>query len=158
MTHLVDVILPASATPGALDVNVPQFIDKLYGNIFSTAEQQYFSAGATAFANRFKQVFQQPASDGTRDQFAQLLGGYFNLSTQGQDRIFEQQNNDLAEIDPEERDVYLIYKFLLAVRQNTLRGYFNSEKVGKEVLNYDPVPGRYDGCVPLADIGNAWTL
>jgi hypothetical protein len=30
--------------------------------------------------------------------------------------------------------------------------------VGKEVLNYDPVPGHYDGCVPLSDIGNAWTL
>lgn len=36
--------------------------------------------------------------------------------------IAEFRLNKLSEIDPEERDIYLIYKFLLAVRQNTLRG------------------------------------
>ncbi|MFB3104238.1 MAG: gluconate 2-dehydrogenase subunit 3 family protein, partial [Pseudomonadales bacterium] len=79
-------------------------------------------------------------------------------SEQEQTRIFAEQDKNLADIDAENKDVYLIYKFLLSVRQNTLFGYFTSEKVGKEVLNYDPIPDRYDGCVPLADIGNGWTV
>lgn len=157
VTQLVDVIMPSSSTPGALDVNVPQFIDKLYSNIFSATEQQYFRDGAAAFANRFKQVFGRAALAGSRAEFQQLLDIYFGLSAQEQSSIFEQQNADLTAVEPEDKDTYLIYKFLLSVRQSTLFGYFTSEEVGKEVLNYDPVPGLYDGCVPLSDIGNAWT-
>ncbi len=157
VTRLVDVILPGSSTPGALDVNVPQFIDKLYTHIFSSTDQQTFSAGAIAFAKRFERVFRQQAIDGGLDEFRQLLEGYFNLSEQEQTRIFAEQDENLADIDAKNKDVYLIYKFLLSVRQNTLFGYFTSQKVGREVLNYDPIPDRYDGCVPLADIGNAWT-
>ena len=63
VTRLVDVIVPASATPGALDVNVPQFIDKLYGNLFSETDQQQFSAGATALAGKFAQVFKRQVMD-----------------------------------------------------------------------------------------------
>ena len=157
VTRLVDVIVPASATPGALDVNVPQFIDKLYGNLFSATDQQQFSAGATAFAGKFAQVFKRQVMDGGSDEFRQLLNGYFNLSEEAQTKIFDEQEKDLADIDAQNKEIYLIYKFLLSVRQNTLFGYFTSEKVGKEVLNYDPIPDRYDGCVPLSDIGNAWT-
>jgi hypothetical protein len=30
--------------------------------------------------------------------------------------------------------------------------------VGREVLHYDPVPGRWDPCVPLAEVGDRlWT-
>lgn len=157
VTRLVDVILPGSSTPGALDVNVPQFIDKLYTHIFSSTDQQTFSRGATVFAKKFEQVFRRQAIDGGVDEFQQLLEGYFDLSQQEQNKIFAEQDRSLGDIDPANKDTYLIYKFLLSVRQNTLFGYFTSEKVGKEVLNYDPIPDRYDGCIPLADIGNAWT-
>jgi hypothetical protein len=37
-------------------------------------------------------------------------------------------------------------------------GYFTSEQVGRNVLLYDPVPGRYDGCVPIDQVGRRnWT-
>ena len=40
----------------------------------------------------------------------------------------------------------------------TVLGYFTSETVGKTVLHYDPVPGRFEACIPLAEVGNrAWT-
>lgn len=157
VTRLVDVILPGSSIPGALDVNVPQFIDKLYGHLFSEIDQRYFSDGAMVFAGKFEQVFKRPAMDGGREEFQQLLKGYFDLTEREQDRIFAQQDKNLADIEADDKDIYVIYKFLLSVRENTLFGYFTSERVGKEVLNYDPIPETYDGCVPLADIGNAWT-
>ena len=40
----------------------------------------------------------------------------------------------------------------LRVRELTIVGYFTSETVGKTVLHYDPIPGRYDGCIPLAEV------
>ena len=36
--------------------------------------------------------------------------------------------------------------------------YFTSEKIGEEVLSYDPIPGRQEGCVPVEDVGNVWSL
>jgi len=52
----------------------------------------------------------------------------------------------------------LIYKFLLATRTYTITGYFSSELVGEKILSYDPVPGAWEPCIPVEDIGNAWSL
>jgi hypothetical protein len=49
-------------------------------------------------------------------------------------------------------------RFFPLLREYTLLGYFTSERVGREVLHYDPVPGRWDPCVPLAEVGDRlWT-
>jgi hypothetical protein len=48
--------------------------------------------------------------------------------------------------------------FFHLVKELTLLGYFTSEPIGKNVLHYDPIPGRFDGCIPLAEVGNvSWT-
>jgi hypothetical protein len=48
--------------------------------------------------------------------------------------------------------------FFRLIRSATVLGYFTSEEVGRNVLNYDPVPGRYDGCVPIDEVGRRnWT-
>jgi hypothetical protein len=37
-------------------------------------------------------------------------------------------------------------------------GFFTSEPGATQVLQYDPVPGAYKGCIPLSEAGNgkAW--
>jgi gluconate 2-dehydrogenase gamma chain len=35
-------------------------------------------------------------------------------------------------------------------------GYFTSEPGATVALKYDPVPGAYHGCVPLAELGRGW--
>ncbi len=48
--------------------------------------------------------------------------------------------------------------FFALLRELAVTGYFTSEPVGRNVLHYDPVPGRWDACIPLADVGNRnWT-
>ena len=48
--------------------------------------------------------------------------------------------------------------FFYQLKELTVVGYFTSETVGKTVLHYDPVPGRFDACVPIAEVGNVnWT-
>lgn len=42
-------------------------------------------------------------------------------------------------------------------RSHAMWAYFTSERVSKDVFNYDPVPGRLDADIPLADVGGrAW--
>ena len=44
--------------------------------------------------------------------------------------------------------------FMLMVKELTLLGYFTSEVGATQVLQYNPLPGPYRGCVPLAQAGN----
>ncbi|MEH6558119.1 MAG: gluconate 2-dehydrogenase subunit 3 family protein [Oceanicoccus sp.] len=157
ITYLVDVLIPNSDIPGALAVNVPQFIDKVYDQVLSAAEQQYFQDGAIYFSKKFTDTFHHSAITGSDAEFQQLIKHYFDIPKAQQSIIFAEQSLSLSEIDSDNKERYLIYHFLLFVRSNTLFGYFTSEKIGRDVLNFDPVPGVYEGCVPLSDIGNAWT-
>ena len=48
--------------------------------------------------------------------------------------------------------------FFRLIRSATVLGYFTSEPIGKNVLHYDPVPGRYDSCIPIDEVGRRnWT-
>jgi hypothetical protein len=46
--------------------------------------------------------------------------------------------------------------FILSIKELTLLGFFTSEPGATQVLQYNPVPGAYHGCVPLAEVGKTW--
>lgn len=160
VTHLADIILPATDTPGALDVNVPQFLDLMYADIEKEQNQDIFKKGALLFAEAFKAKFNIEVTKGSKSQYETLLESYFKISEASEKAIFKLQSLPIESITKADKDNYLLYKFLLSVRRYTLFGYYTSEKVGETVLNYDPVPGQHKGCIPLEDVPNgiAWSL
>ena len=48
--------------------------------------------------------------------------------------------------------------FFLMLRELATTGYFHSEQGATQVLRYDPIPGAFRGCVPLAEIGRGWAI
>src|SRR5258706_203268 len=48
--------------------------------------------------------------------------------------------------------------FFRSLKELTLVGYYTSEVGATRELQYVPLPGRYDGCVPLAQIGRTWAV
>jgi len=97
------------------------------------------------------------ARDGEKGQFETLLASLFNLSDEATETLFKQQRHYSNTFTDSEKDNFMLYKFLISVRRYTLLGYFSSEKVGEEVLNYDPIPGQQLGCIPLKDVPNGRT-
>ncbi|MBE0423469.1 MAG: gluconate 2-dehydrogenase subunit 3 family protein [Lutibacter sp.] len=158
VTHLVDIILPASNIPGALDVNVPEFIDKMYKEIELAPKQKIFQNGAAIFAENFKDKYGKNISKGSKEEIKTLFSSYFDLSPEAQQLVIQEQRKAESEINENNKASFLMYQFLFSVRYYTLFGYYTSKKVGTEVLNYDPVPGVYKGCIPVEEVGNAWTL
>ncbi|HET7697612.1 MAG TPA: gluconate 2-dehydrogenase subunit 3 family protein [Vicinamibacterales bacterium] len=127
-------ILPRTDTPGALDVGVPAFIDRFYGE-FMTAEERRLLASAVEDIDR-------AARDAHQAPFASLAPA--------------QQDAVLRGVAAAQQTVTPSPFGLL--RAMTVLGYFTSEQVGKKVLNYDPIPGVYDGCVPIEQVGRRnWT-
>jgi len=136
----VERILPKTETPGAKDVMVHRFIDELMHSIYKPDESKAFQAGMekleadaqTAHSKSFHAL-----DDGQKDV---LLTTAMNAGK------MESEKNPDAEHPP----------FFNALKELTFLGFFSSEKIGKEVLAYDPIPGKHEGCIPLE--GNACTL
>ncbi len=160
VTHLVDIIFPPSNIPGALDVNIPQFMDLMYKDVETKTNQKRFQNGAKLFAEKFEKIFDKKISKATKEEVQELFTTYFDISENKIEEVLKEQKIPLDEISDVKRDTYLIYKFLFSVRYYTLYGYYSSEKIGEEVLAYDPVPGTYKSCISLEEAtkGKSWSL
>lgn len=160
VTHLVDIIIPKDDIVGALDVNIPQFIDLMYHEVETKQNQQLFRQGAKSLSENFIQTLHKDISAGTKEDFTVLLNNYFNLSEYETKTILKEQKLNPNNISKGKIELYSLYKFLLSVRYYTIFGYVTSKKVGEEVLAYDPTPGVYNGCISLEEAtnGRAWSL
>jgi hypothetical protein len=134
VSAIADRIIPRTDTPGAADVGVPAFIDLLYGQFMTDAERKMLSDGLTAVEAAAKSA---PGAS------------FATLAADRQDALL--RSIARAEEGREQG-------FFRLIRSATVLGYFTSEQVGRNVLHYDPVPGRYDGCVPIEQVGRRnWT-
>ena len=130
----VDRIIPRTDTPGAADVGVAAFIDRLYGDFMTPAEQQLLTQGLQEIETAAK------TAHGS---------GFSTLNATQQDAVLRTIATAQQDRDPG--------SFAL-IRSATILGYFTSEQVGRNVLHYDPVPGAYNGCVPIDQVGRrSWT-
>jgi gluconate 2-dehydrogenase gamma chain len=131
---IADRIIPRTDTPGAADVGVPAFIDLLYGEFMTPGERQMLTTGLAEV---------EAAATSTHGaSFATLTADRQDAMLRGIARAEEGREQG----------------FFRLIRSATVLGYFTSEQVGKNVLHYDPVPGRYDGCVPIEQVGRRnWT-
>ena len=131
---VADRILPRTDTPGAADVGVPAFIDRLYGEYMSADEQKLLLSGLDEIESAAK---------------AAHATSFPALTTEQKDGVLLRVAASQEGRDPS--------SFAL-IRSATVVGYFTSEQVGMKVLHYDPVPGAYDGCVPIEQVGRrSWT-
>jgi len=131
---IADRILPRTDTPGALDVGVPSFIDLAYGEFMTADERRMLGEGLAAL---------------DADSVAAHGSSFSSLTPSQQD----EQMRALAKASQA-----LDKSFFRQIRDVTVLAYFTSEEVGRRVLHYDPVPGRFDPCVPISDVGNiVWT-
>jgi len=157
ITQLTDIILPSSDIAGALDVNVPEFMDKMLHDIAPEDKRSIIKEGAIAFEKEFQNVYKKDVLKGSNEEYEKLLKKYFDISEAEKAAVFKMQNTE-ENIAEEDLNKYLIYKFLLATREYTLFGYYTSELVGETILSYDPVPGSWQSCIPVNEIGNSWSL
>lgn len=147
--HLVDLILPKTTTPGGLELNLTQFIDKFVAQIKSKEAQNIFNLGSETFSKEFKSTYKKEAINGSEKEFNQILDIYFNISDSEQHSVFSLLSYNLTDIVIGQRHTYLIYKFLTTVREISLLGYYTSQEIMEDVQGYVSVPGAYNSCVDL---------
>jgi gluconate 2-dehydrogenase gamma chain len=131
---IADHILPETDTPGARAVGVHEFIDAMLAHGYAGEDRARFVAGLADV-----------------DARARAACGRALLQC-----AHEQQRAVLEALDREtfaQPD-----SFFHTFKELTLVGYYTSEIGATRELHHEPVPGRYDGCVPLAKIGRTWAV
>lgn len=135
LTLLTDTILPRTDSPSATDVGVHYTIDSMIGLVF---EEE--------FKNNF------------RNQWADLEA-YLNQQNflQLEPSVREEMLSELELGQKDElSDARLVFKEL---KQQTVAYYLTTEEIGKNYLNYLPIPGEYEPCISVEDVNyKAWAI
>lgn len=142
LEKLIDLILPKTTSlPGAIDVNIPQFIDAYTNEVSSKEEQENFKKGVATISDSL-------GKSPNIEAFESLLTKYLKADQKDKEAFSENENDTLA------------LKTLTNLRTMTIWAYKTSEKVGEEILAYDPIPGDFLGCISLEETtkGKAWSL
>jgi len=132
-------IIPKTDTPGAKDALVHRYIDMAVPNNFKPEEQQKIKMGIALFDKIANEKYDKNFVKLTDEQMDAVLQDMADMS---------KKKGNKEEFNPIFRD----FKSLVAV------GYFTSEPGATQALVYDPIPGPYQGCIPLADVGGAYAL
>ena len=147
LAAFVDTLLPRTDTPGALDVKTDMFMDKVFAETYNSEAQQQIRKNMADFNAEVIQQFGapfaelSPADRSAVFQAAEADSGKFNGQVWG---------TAVGEQAP--------VGFYRSLKSMVLGAYLSSEEVGTKVLRYDPIPGDYDGCLPLDDGGRMWSL
>lgn len=145
IAEIAETLLPKTETPGAIELGVPQFIDKIIAITSDKNGKEEILKGMEIFQKDCETKFEKNFTSLDLEQKKEFLiaqdkaSPAFPVSMWG------------IMLDPNPQQI----TFYRRIKSMVLMGYFSSEKVGEEILVYAPVPGEAKGCVPYEG-QNSW--
>jgi hypothetical protein len=146
VTNLIDIMLPKTEeTPGALDVNVPEFLDLFASKVYNQEQTSEFLNGVSCIMEELP-ITDLGVSSLKEEDYIKLLDHYLRINKEQREIYLEEENT--------------VFIALLNLRDFAVWAYKTSEQIGKHILVYDPIPGHQQGCVSLEETtgGKAWSL
>lgn len=141
VTAMADHIIPRTDTPGAIDVGVPAYIDRMATGYYRDIERGVLRAGLI-----------QIATDAM-----ELRGKAFN-ELSAEDQIALIKRYDQAQYEQSRANPTGTPHFFRMIKELTIIGYCTSEPGATKLLKYEQTPGPYRGDIPYAQVGKAWAL
>lgn len=127
LAALADAIIPRTDTPGATDVGVLAWIDVIVADYYTDADRRALTTGLDAINEQARAIAGQP------------------LSAIGGDALFLVMN---ALDSPYDRNAPAARGYS-RVKGLVVHGYFTSERVQRDVLQTQIMPGRFDGAAVM---------
>jgi len=140
ISAVADIIIPRTDTPGAVDAGVPLFMDQLFKAVYARDDQARYLDAAADFDKAGGKPFLQ-LGDAQRKALVNRLHA---------EAIATPKGGKLAPAGD----------FVLMTKKLTMLGFFLSRPGCTQVLQYDPVPARWQPDIPLSQAGNgrAWAV
>lgn len=155
LNEIGETILPKTSTPGAKDANVGQFMTVMINDCYEESDQKVFRDGMNKLNDAADKKFGSKFMRLSPQQRHELLVEVDKEAKTYQEKVKDFNDKE----DVKERDEnakgnlkyvrqHMAPHYFSMMKQLTLLGYFTSKPGMTQALRYEPVPGRYDGCVP----------
>ena len=169
VSQVVDIMLPRTDTPGALDVGVPAFIDTMLKEAYPREARSHYLEGLREFDAAARQAHGKGFVElGASQQRALVhrfqaaaIADARAASVQAQEEVVREVRNPAplaqgTQLPAATRKP----SFILTTRELTLLGFFTSRPGATQVLQYVAIPGAYHGCLPVNQAGNGkrWAI
>ncbi len=138
VAQIAETIIPKTETPGAIDTGAYSFIDIYLKDNETAEDQKAFKDGLTEFELFCKNAFNKSFQECSEEERIEFL------------KKEEATAYEKIEANPKEKT------FWFTIKELTFIGYFTSDVGAKQFLKYDPIPGSYEACIPLEDVGGTW--
>ena len=149
VSQLMDLIIPETDIPGAIELKLPEFLDGFIDVIMNDKAKKKITDGLDQFiAVSLKDSGKSSASRLDRSDLDVQLAKYLKA---------DQQQQNSAQDDKAYQSASAFAKQL---RSMTINAFKTNEYIGENVLVYVPIPGKQEGCVDLMEAtgGKAWSL
>jgi len=135
-----DTILPATGTPGAKDVHIGNFMALMVKDCYDADDQQIFMNGIAKLDDDCKKKYNKVFLDCSKVQQTEFL------------TALDKEQREYTKTKTAEQPNH----YFKMIKELTLLGYFTSEDGCTKAMRYDPVPGKFDGCIPYKKGDKAW--
>jgi Gluconate 2-dehydrogenase subunit 3 len=125
LADIAETIIPATDTPGAKELDIHRFIQKIVADCMDKKSQEKFTKGLGMVSGASQQKFAKDFAFCNVNQRATLL------------KEMESSTDETAK------------EFYSTVKGLTIEGYLTSEYVMTNLTHYQMAPGYYHGCVPV---------
>jgi gluconate 2-dehydrogenase gamma chain len=144
VTAMAGQIIPTTDTPGALDVGVPAFIDRMLAGYYPQRERDVMRAGLNKVGADAQALRGKPFAQLTSDEQVELMNRYDREQYE-----YTRANAGVGNFPP--------HHFRL-VKELTILGFCTSEAGATKLMYYNQTPGPYHGDVPLSEVGKVSAL
>jgi len=128
LDEISEIILPASdESPGAKAAHIGSFIKVMVNDCYNPKEIAIFIKGLVTINQAASASYGMDFKSLIADQKIELLTKF--------------------DIEARESEKSNTLHFFNLIKQLTIWGYFTSEPGVRKALRYNPVPGRYEGCI-----------
>ena len=134
---IAEHIIPETDTPGAGAAGVHRFIDKMLAGHYPAENRERVLEGLEDF-----------------DASAERACGRAFIRCSPDEQRAMLTRIDQEAFAPERREPH----WFRTIKELTVVGYYTSEMGATQELRHVAVPGRFDGCVPLDQIGRTWAV
>jgi hypothetical protein len=148
VSQLMDLIIPDTDIPGAIELKLPEFLDGFIDVIMNEKAQKKITDGLDQFiVLALKDSGKSSANRLDRSDLDAQLAKYLKADQQQQNLVQDDETYQKASA------------FAKQLRSMTINAFKTNEYIGENVMAYAPIPGEQKGCVDLMETtgGKAWS-
>jgi len=144
LEDLTEIIIPTTDTPGAKSANAANFILRVIRDCYLLSDQEFFYAGLDRINKISKNNYGKSFIEITNKEKIKI--------------VTELAESEKALINKVINKTFNKTGFFKLMRELTVTGYFISEIGATQALAYLPIPGSFNGDVPINPGQKAWAI